>query len=149
MSAPTAFAGAPAPAARRGLTRAATASTAPDADGHVCAAPSARQQAFIEREDAFGAHNYAPLPVVIARGQGPFLWDVDGGRYFDFLSGYSAVSQGHAHPKIVGALKRQADRVTLTSRAFFNGACGARVWALLRVAAGRKGREHITHTKPQ
>ncbi|GBF93926.1 hypothetical protein Rsub_06175 [Raphidocelis subcapitata] len=95
-----------------------------DPDRHIAPAPTARQQAFIEREDRCGAHNYAPLPVVIARGKGPFLWDVEGRRYFDFLSGYSSVSQGHCHPKIIAALKSQADRVTLTSRAFFNDVLG-------------------------
>lgn len=76
-------------------------------------------QDFINREHRYGAHNYHPLPVVLSRGEGVYLWDVEGKRYFDFLSGYSALSQGHCHPKIVDALKRQADVLTLTSRAFY------------------------------
>ncbi|KAI8469815.1 MAG: ornithine aminotransferase [Monoraphidium minutum] len=91
---------------------------------HIAPAPSQRQQQYIDREDRHGAHNYAPLPVVLARGAGPFVWDVDGRRYFDFLSGYSAVNQGHCHPKIVAALKAQADRIALTSRAFYNDVLG-------------------------
>jgi ornithine--oxo-acid transaminase len=75
-------------------------------------------QNFIEREFKYGAHNYHPLPVVLNRGNGIFVWDVEGKRYFDFLSGYSALSQGHCHPKITNALKKQADVLTLTSRAF-------------------------------
>ncbi len=81
-------------------------------------------QDFIELEDKYGAHNYHPLPVVLARGKGPFLWDVDGKKYFDFLSAYSAVNQGHCHPKIVNALMDQAKTLTLTSRAFFNDSLG-------------------------
>jgi hypothetical protein len=96
--------------------------------GHVASAPSARQQAYIDREDRYGAHNYAPLPVVIERGQGAFVWDVDGRRYFDFLSAYSSVNQGHCHPKIVSAFKAQADKIALTSRAFFNGAATTGAW---------------------
>ena len=76
-------------------------------------------QDFINRELRYGAHNYHPLPVVLNRGEGVYLWDVEGKRYFDFLSGYSALSQGHCHPKIVEALKKQADVLTLTSRAFY------------------------------
>ena len=81
-------------------------------------------QDFIDRENKYGAHNYHPLPVVLERGKGVYLWDVDGKRYFDFLSGYSALSQGHCHPKIVEALKRQADVLTLTSRAFYSNLLG-------------------------
>ncbi|MEG2121368.1 MAG: aminotransferase class III-fold pyridoxal phosphate-dependent enzyme, partial [Rikenellaceae bacterium] len=73
---------------------------------------------FIEREERFGAHNYHPLPVVLERGEGVFMWDVNGKRYFDFLSGYSAINQGHCHPKIVAALIAQAQKLALTSRAF-------------------------------
>ncbi len=73
---------------------------------------------YIEREEKYGAHNYHPLPVVLTKGEGVFVWDVEGKRYFDFLSGYSALSQGHCHPKIIKALKDQADQLTLTSRAF-------------------------------
>ena len=81
-------------------------------------------QDYINREDKFGAHNYHPLPVVLERGEGPFVWDVEGKRYFDFLSAYSAVNQGHCHPKIIKALTDQAQILTLTSRAFYNSALG-------------------------
>jgi ornithine--oxo-acid transaminase len=81
-------------------------------------------QDYIEREDKFGAHNYHPLPVVLERGEGPYVWDVEGKRYFDFLSAYSAVNQGHCHPKIIKALTDQAKILTLTSRAFYNSALG-------------------------
>jgi ornithine--oxo-acid transaminase len=73
---------------------------------------------YLELEEKYGAHNYHPLPVVLNRGQGVFVWDVDDKRYYDFLSGYSAVNQGHCHPKIVAALIEQAQQLTLTSRAF-------------------------------
>ncbi|KAF7705669.1 hypothetical protein HF521_020955 [Silurus meridionalis] len=76
------------------------------------------------REDRYGAHNYHPLPVALQRGEGVHVWDVEGRRYFDFLSAYSAVNQGHCHPKIVAALKEQASRLTLTSRAFYNNVLG-------------------------
>lgn len=79
----------------------------------------------IELEDKYGAHNYHPLPAVLAKGEGVFLWDVEGKRYYDFLSAYSAVNQGHCHPRIVGALKEQAETLTLTSRAFHNDVLGA------------------------
>lgn len=79
---------------------------------------------FIEREEKYGAHNYHPLPVVLERGKGIFMWDVDGKRYFDFLSAYSAVNQGHCHPKIVNAMIEQAQKLTLTSRAFYNNVLG-------------------------
>ncbi len=75
-------------------------------------------QYYLDLEEKFGAHNYHPLPVVLQKGEGVFLWDVEGKRYFDFLSGYSAVNQGHCHPKIVDALIQQAKKLTLTSRAF-------------------------------
>lgn len=75
---------------------------------------------LIEAERQFGAHNYSPLPVVLSRGAGSFVWDVEGKRYFDFLSGYSAVNQGHCHPKIIRALTDQAQQLTLTSRAFYS-----------------------------
>ena len=78
----------------------------------------------IELEDKYGAHNYHPLPVVLAKGEGPFMWDVEGKRYFDFLSAYSAVNQGHCHPKIIDALVEQANTLTLTSRAFYNNILG-------------------------
>lgn len=79
-----------------------------------------RSEEFIEMEHRYGAHNYHPLPVVLNRGEGAFVWDVEGKRYFDFLSAYSAVNQGHCHPKIVAALCEQAQKLTLTSRAFYN-----------------------------
>lgn len=75
-------------------------------------------------EDRFGAHNYHPLPVVLSRGEGVYVWDVEGKRYYDFLSAYSAVNQGHCHPKIISALTRQAQTLTLTSRAFYNDKLG-------------------------
>jgi ornithine--oxo-acid transaminase len=78
----------------------------------------------IELEDKFGAHNYHPLPVVLNRGEGVFLWDVEGKRYYDFLSAYSAVNQGHCHPRIIHALIDQAKELTLTSRAFYNDKLG-------------------------
>ena len=81
-------------------------------------------QKYIELEDKYGAHNYHPLPVVLSKGDGVYVWDVEGKRYFDFLSAYSAVNQGHCHPKIIDALKRQADSLTLTSRAFYNDTLG-------------------------
>lgn len=78
----------------------------------------------IALEERYGAHNYHPLPVVLAKGEGVYLWDVDGKRYYDFLSAYSAVNQGHCHPAIVKALTEQAQTLTLTSRAFFNDKLG-------------------------
>ena len=81
-------------------------------------------QDLMEMENEFGAHNYHPIPVVLARGQGVYVWDAEGKKYFDFLSAYSAVNQGHCHPKIVQALKDQADVLTLTSRAFYNDVLG-------------------------
>ncbi|MZP67326.1 MAG: ornithine--oxo-acid transaminase [Bacteroidales bacterium] len=81
-------------------------------------------QNFIDREDRYGAHNYHPLPVVLDRGEGPFVWDVEGKRYFDFLSAYSAVNQGHCHPRIVEAMINQARKLALTSRAFYNSVLG-------------------------
>ncbi len=79
---------------------------------------------LIALEDQHGAHNYHPLPVVLAKGEGVYVWDVEGKRYYDFLSAYSAVNQGHCHPKIVDALVQQAQTLTLTSRAFYNDALG-------------------------
>ncbi|HMI06587.1 MAG TPA: ornithine--oxo-acid transaminase [Flavobacterium sp.] len=80
--------------------------------------------AIIELENKYGAHNYHPLPVVLSRGEGVFVWDVEGKKYFDFLSAYSAVNQGHCHPKIVDAMISQAKTLTLTSRAFYNDQLG-------------------------
>jgi len=85
---------------------------------------SANTAKYIALEDQFGAHNYHPVPVVLEKGEGVFLYDVDGKRYFDFLSGYSAVNQGHCHPAIIKALTVQAQKLTLTSRAFYNNLLG-------------------------
>src|SRR5215210_7173389 len=85
---------------------------------------SSKAQVLIEKENKYGAHNYHPLPVVLEKGEGVYLWDVDGKRYFDFLSAYSAVNQGHCHPRIIGAMVEQAQRLTLTSRAFHNDVLG-------------------------
>lgn len=79
---------------------------------------------FLNLEDKHGAHNYHPLPVVLEKGEGVFVWDVDGKRYYDFLSGYSAVNQGHRHPRIMKSLTDQAAKLTLTSRAFYNNVLG-------------------------
>lgn len=85
---------------------------------------SANTQQFLDLEDKYGAHNYHPLPVVLKKGIGVHVWDVDDKQYFDFLSGYSAVNQGHCHPKIIAALTEQAQTLTLTSRAFYNNLLG-------------------------
>lgn len=85
---------------------------------------SAAASYYLSLEEQFGAHNYHPLPVVLERGEGVYLWDVDGKRYYDFLSGYSAVNQGHCHPRIVASLVEQAQKLTLTSRAFHNNLLG-------------------------
>lgn len=79
---------------------------------------------YVEMEAQHGAHNYHPLPVVLAKGKGVHVWDVEGKHYYDFLSAYSAINQGHCHPHIIGALKEQADTLTLTSRAFYNNVLG-------------------------
>ncbi|WOC40248.1 ornithine--oxo-acid transaminase [Polaribacter sp. HL-MS24] len=81
-------------------------------------------QKAIELENKYGAHNYHPLPVVLSKGQGVYVWDVEGKKYYDFLSAYSAVNQGHCHPKIVGAMVQQAQTLSLTSRAFYNDMLG-------------------------
>lgn len=83
-----------------------------------------KTQDYINLEDKYGAHNYHPLPVVLSKGEGVHVWDVEGKKYFDFLSAYSAVNQGHCHPKIVNALIEQSKTMTLTSRAFFNDCLG-------------------------
>ncbi|HJS00267.1 MAG TPA: ornithine--oxo-acid transaminase [Flavobacterium sp.] len=85
---------------------------------------SSKSEALINKENNYGAHNYHPLPVVLEKGEGVFVWDVDGKKYYDFLSAYSAVNQGHCHPKIVGAMIQQAQKLTLTSRAFYNDQLG-------------------------
>jgi ornithine--oxo-acid transaminase len=81
-------------------------------------------EAFIALENEYSAHNYHPLPVVLERGRGVYLWDVEGKRYYDFLSAYSAVNQGHCHPRLIAALTEQAQKLTLTSRAFYNNLLG-------------------------
>ena len=83
-----------------------------------------KSQQYINLEDQYGAHNYHPLPVVLSKGEGVFVWDVEGKKYYDFLSSYSAVNQGHCHPKIINALKSQSEILTLTSRAFYNDTLG-------------------------
>jgi ornithine--oxo-acid transaminase len=85
---------------------------------------SSKSEVLIEKENKYGAHNYHPLPVVLDRGEGVYVWDVDGKKYYDFLSAYSAVNQGHCHPKILGAMVEQAQKLTLTSRAFYNDQLG-------------------------
>ena len=90
----------------------------------MTANPKHNAQHYIDLEDERGAHNYHPLPVVLERGEGVHVWDVEGKRYYDFLSAYSAVNQGHCHPKIVGAMNKQAETLTLTSRAFYNDKLG-------------------------
>ena len=91
---------------------------------HTSTMASANTQHFLDLEEKYGAHNYHPLPVVLKKGSGVYLWDVDDKKYYDFLSGYSAVNQGHCHPKIVETLKEQAEILTLTSRAFHNNLLG-------------------------
>ena len=91
---------------------------------HTPISITANAQQFIDLEEKYGAHNYHPLPVVLNRGEGVFVWDVDGKRYYDFLSGYSAVNQGHCHPRIIETLTEQAQKLTLTSRAFYNSLLG-------------------------
>jgi ornithine--oxo-acid transaminase len=85
---------------------------------------SSESEALIAKENKYGAHNYHPLPVVLERGEGVYVWDIDGKKYYDFLSAYSAVNQGHCHPKIVNAMMKQAQTLTLTSRAFYNDQLG-------------------------
>jgi len=86
--------------------------------------PKLRASELMELENKYGAHNYHPLPVVLEKGEGVFVWDVEGKKYFDFLSAYSAVNQGHCHPKIIDTLIQQASKLTLTSRAFYNSQLG-------------------------
>ncbi|GAA4460502.1 ornithine--oxo-acid transaminase [Nemorincola caseinilytica] len=91
---------------------------------HAVNTISPRTQYFLDKEEQFGAHNYHPLPVVLTRGEGVFVWDVDDRRYYDFLSGYSAINQGHCHPRIIKTFIEQAQKLTLTSRAFHNNMLG-------------------------
>lgn len=93
-----------------------------------------KTQEIIDQAEKWGAHNYHPLPIVLERGQGAWVWDVDGKKYMDCLSAYSAVNQGHCHPKIVAALKNQADRLTLSSRAFHSDRMGPFLEKLCRVS---------------
>ena len=79
---------------------------------------------IFKRESKYGAHNYHPLPVALSKGEGIYVWDVEGRKYLDFLSAYSAVNQGHCHPKIAAAIKNQVEKLTLTSRAFYNDVLG-------------------------
>src|SRR5512133_1375661 len=79
---------------------------------------------YMDREARYGAHNYHPIPVVLERGEGVFVWDVEGKKYYDFLSSYSAVNQGHCHPRLVKAMTDQAQKLALTSRAFYNNKLG-------------------------
>jgi ornithine--oxo-acid transaminase len=90
----------------------------------VMIATNTKAAYLMELEENYGAHNYHPIPVVIDRGEGVYLWDVDGKKYFDFLAAYSAVNQGHCHPRIINALVKQAQKLTLTSRAFYNSVLG-------------------------
>jgi len=85
---------------------------------------TSQTQHFLEKEELYGAHNYHPLPVVLTKGKGVFVWDVDDKRYYDFLSGYSAINQGHCHPRIIETFIEQAQKLTLTSRAFHNNVLG-------------------------
>lgn len=94
------------------------------ANSAVANARVSSSEVVIDKESRYGAHNYKPLPVALCRGEGVFVWDVEGKRYYDFLSGYSALNHGHAHPKIVAALADQAAKLTLTSRAFYNDVLG-------------------------
>ncbi|KAG6458154.1 hypothetical protein O3G_MSEX010728 [Manduca sexta] len=88
------------------------------------AAQDLSSKEIFELEDQYGCRNYSPIPVALCRGEGIFVWDVEGKRYYDFLSAYSAVNQGHCHPRIINALKRQADKLTLVSRAFYSDQLG-------------------------
>ncbi|MDE2873689.1 MAG: aminotransferase class III-fold pyridoxal phosphate-dependent enzyme, partial [Gemmatimonadota bacterium] len=86
--------------------------------------PASRTDRYLAEAERYSAHNYHPLPVVLERGEGSWVWDVEGNRYLDMLSSYSAVNQGHRHPAIVAAAREQLDRLTLTSRAFHNDRMG-------------------------
>src|SRR5436190_13297400 len=85
---------------------------------------SSKSGRLMDLEDQYGAHNYKPIPVVLEKGEGVFVWDVEGKKYYDFLAAYSAVNQGHCHPAILKALQTQAQKLTLTSRAFYNSVLG-------------------------
>ncbi|XP_063163384.1 ornithine aminotransferase, mitochondrial [Candoia aspera] len=107
---------------RQGVRTSASSATSIAAKKTVQGPPSSDY--IFEREAKYGAHNYHPLPVALEKGKGVYVWDVEGKKYFDFLSAYSAVNQGHCHPKIVAALKSQCEKLTLTSRAFYNDVLG-------------------------
>src|SRR6186997_841806 len=85
---------------------------------------SEKTQYYLDLEEKYGAHNYHPIPVVLERGEGVYVWDVEGKRYYDFLAAYSAVNQGHCHPRIIKVLNEQSKKLTLTSRAFYNSVLG-------------------------
>lgn len=108
-----------------------------------------KSQSIIDKTDAFGAHNYHPLPIVLSQGEGVWVWDVEGNKYLDMLSAYSALSHGHRHPKVIAALKAQADKITLTSRAFHNDLLGdfyekvANITGLPRVLPMNTGAEAV------
>lgn len=121
---PPATMSSPAVLLRRASVAAKRSPAAAAAFSQHAAAPSTASQQFIDREDKFGAHNYHPLPVVLKEAKGCKVWDVDGKEYYDFLSAYSAVNQGHGHPKILAALVEQAGTLALTSRAFYNNVLG-------------------------
>lgn len=122
--------------AARGATAARPA--APSASGGADAAAEERAQAALADAERWGAHNYQPLPVVLERGEGVWVWDVEGRRYFDMLSAYSALNQGHRHPRILAALHEQAERLTLTSRAFHNDQLGPFLAELCTLAGYEK-----------
>ena len=88
------------------------------------AVEKSKSEYLMQLEERYGAHNYHPLPVVLEKGEGVYVWDVDGKKYFDFLSAYSALNQGHNHPRIIQALLEQINKLTLTSRAFYNSSLG-------------------------
>ena len=101
-------------------------------------ASASRTEDFLTEADQFSAHNYKPLPVVLERGEGSWVWDVDGNRYLDMLSAYSALNQGHRHPAIMAAAADQLEKLTLTSRAFHNDQMGAFVRELCEAAGYEK-----------
>jgi len=101
-------------------------------------ATTRRSERFLQEADRYGAHNYKPLPVVLERGDGVWVWDVDGRRYLDMLAAYSALNQGHRHPAILGAALEQMERITLTSRAFHNDQMGDFLRELCEVSGFEK-----------
>ncbi|XP_017494354.1 PREDICTED: ornithine aminotransferase, mitochondrial-like [Rhagoletis zephyria] len=116
------------PLVQQNLVRSVTSSSSASSRLATASAAAKGQQLssqdIFEREDKYGAHNYHPLPVALAKGKGVYVWDVEGKQYYDFLSAYSAVNQGHCHPRIVATLQAQAEILTLTSRAFYNNVLG-------------------------